>query len=86
MGTIAARHAYQIVQNTRNVVSIEFICAMQAVDYRGIDHMADKTRAYYMEGRKKVSSIQRDRIFSSDIKELSKWLKEEDISNKIRLS
>lgn len=86
MGTIGARHAYQIVQNTRNVVAIEFICAMQAVDYRGIDQMADKTRAYYMEGRAKVGSIQRDRIFSNDIKELSKWLKEEGISLKIRLS
>ena len=30
MGTIASRHAHQIIQNARRVLSIEMICAMQA--------------------------------------------------------
>ena len=30
MGTIASRHAHQIIQNVRRVLSIEMICAMQA--------------------------------------------------------
>src|SRR5699024_9770648 len=36
MGTIAARHAASIIQNTRRVLSIECICALQAVEYRGV--------------------------------------------------
>ncbi len=37
MGTIASRHAHQIIQNVRRVLSIEMICAMQAAEYRGIE-------------------------------------------------
>ena len=36
MGTIASRHAHQIIQNVRRVLSIEMICAMQAAEYRGM--------------------------------------------------
>lgn len=86
MGTIAARHAFQIVQNARYVLAIEFICAMQAVEYRGIEKMSEKTRRYYLQGRKQVDSILKDRVLSNDIEIMTKWLKREDISKKIRLS
>ncbi|MCM3569196.1 histidine ammonia-lyase [Neobacillus mesonae] len=75
MGTIAARHAYQIIQNTRAVLAIELICAMQAVEYRGIDKMASLTKTFFKKGREQVSSIQKDRVFSNDIKNLAEWLK-----------
>ncbi|WP_102346309.1 histidine ammonia-lyase [Bacillus sp. Marseille-P3661] len=76
MGTIGARHAYTIIENVRKVLAIEMICAMQAVEYRGIDNMAPLTRTFYTEGRAVVPSIIRDRIFSKDIEVLAKWLKE----------
>src|SRR5690625_536642 len=74
MGTIAARHAYQMLQNTRNVLSIEFICAMQAVEYRNIEKMSKPTRKFYEEGRETVPTIIKDRIFSVDIQRNYKWL------------
>src|SRR5699024_5982625 len=40
MGTIASRHAYQMLSNTRRVVAIELICAAQAVEHRGIEKMS----------------------------------------------
>lgn len=76
MGTIAARHAYQILQNSRRVLAIEFICAMQGAEYRGIDKMATRTRDFYDQGREIVPSIIKDRIFSNDIEALATWLKE----------
>src|SRR5690606_12866428 len=76
MGTIAARGAYQIVQNVWRVLAIEMICAMQALEFRGIEKMALKTRAFYEEGRKIVSPIHQDRVFSSDIENMTRWLKE----------
>lgn len=76
MGTIAARGAYQIVQNVWRVLAIEMICAMQALEFRGIEKMAPKTRAFYEEGRKIVSPIHQDRVFSSDIENMTRWLKE----------
>ncbi len=80
MGTIAARHAYQIIQNANNVLAIELICALQAAEYRGIDQMAEKTKQFYLEARKVVSSITKDRIFSKDIEACSAWLKKIDMT------
>ncbi|AIE59105.1 histidine ammonia-lyase [Bacillus methanolicus] len=76
MGTIAARHAYQIVQNVRRVLAIELICAMEAVKHRGIDKMAEFTKEFYFQGRQIVPAIDKDRIFSKDIERAAKWLSE----------
>lgn len=75
MGTIAARHAYSIIQNVRRVLAIECICALQAVQYRGVDKMSPQTRAFYEEARNVVPSITKDRVFSEDIERLTEWLK-----------
>ncbi|HAM80774.1 histidine ammonia-lyase [Ornithinibacillus bavariensis] len=81
MGTIAARHALAMLQNTRRVIAIELICAMQAVEYRGIEKMAEKTRLFYEKARYIVPSITKDRIFSIDIENLADWLKESQESD-----
>ncbi|QED46759.1 histidine ammonia-lyase [Cytobacillus dafuensis] len=81
MGTIAARHAYQIIQNANNVLSIELICALQAAEFKGVEKMADKTKAFYLEARKIVPSITKDRIFSKDTEACSTWLKKLDINS-----
>ena len=75
MGTIAARHAYQIIQNTWRVLAIECIVAMQGVEYRGVEKMAPLTRGFYDMARKIVPSIKTDRVFSKDIEECAAWLK-----------
>jgi histidine ammonia-lyase len=78
MGTIAARHAYMILQNVRRVLAIELICAMEAVAYRGVEGMASNTRAFYEEARKIVPRIVKDRKFSDDIEAMNTWLKQFD--------
>jgi histidine ammonia-lyase len=83
MGTIAARHAYQIVQNVRRVLSIELICAMQAVEIRGVGKMATQTRKFYEKGREVVPSIKQDRIFSKDIEKAAEWLKTVDFAMEV---
>ena len=77
MGTIAARHACQIIGNTRGVLAIELICALQAVEYRGTDKMAPATKKVYDKARSITSSIVRDRIFSYDIENIKGWLNED---------
>ncbi|HLQ70635.1 MAG TPA: histidine ammonia-lyase [Bacillota bacterium] len=76
MGTIAARHSYDMLQNTRQVIAIELICAMQAVEYRDTDKMATMTRTLYDKARRLVPSITGDRVFSTDMEKLAAWLKE----------
>ncbi|MEH7252823.1 histidine ammonia-lyase [Neobacillus niacini] len=83
MGTIAARHAYQIIQNARRVLAIELICAMQAVEIRGIEKMAGQTRALYEKGRELVPSIKKDRIFSKDIEKAADGLKKLELKKLI---
>ncbi|MFT4415487.1 histidine ammonia-lyase [Fredinandcohnia humi] len=79
MGTIASRHAYMIIQNVRRVLAIECICALQAVEYRGVDKMAPTTKGFYQEARKIVPSIIEDRVFSEDIENLTDWLKKNNV-------
>ncbi|WP_221568177.1 histidine ammonia-lyase [Alkalihalobacillus sp. TS-13] len=76
MGTIGSRHAYQVIQNTRNVLAIEWFCAMQAVEFRGVERMAQRTRKALDRGRGIAPSITGDRVFAKDIEKLSQDLKE----------
>lgn len=77
MGTIGARHAYQIVANVRRVLAIEWMCAMQALEFRGVFLSAPLMQKWYQEGRTIVPSITEDRIFSKDIEALAAWMKNE---------
>lgn len=76
MGTIAARHCYDMLQNTRHVIAIELICAMQAVEYHDTDKMASATKRLYSIARNQVPTIIKDRIFSTDMERLTTWLKD----------
>ncbi|MCD8511073.1 MAG: histidine ammonia-lyase [Bacillus sp. (in: Bacteria)] len=75
MGTIGSRHAYQIIVNCSKVLSIEMICAMEALQYRGVEKMAQTTRTFYDAGRSVVPPIIKDRVFSKDIEALGEWLR-----------
>lgn len=76
MGTTAARHAYQIIQNSRKVLAIEAICVI-AADFRGSNKLAPETKRVYSKIREAVPTITQDRIFSLDIERLAKLLKED---------
>ncbi|WP_371682768.1 histidine ammonia-lyase [Sporosarcina sp. PTS2304] len=78
MGTIGSRHAYEVIKNTRRVIAIEAICSMQAAEFRGKEKMSTATRELLENGRKIVSSIEKDRIFSKDIEAMNEWLKTSD--------
>lgn len=80
MGTIAARHALEMLANTRRVIAIELICALEAVAYRGVERMGSETRRFYEKARKIVPRITKDRIFSRDIERAATWLKESNES------
>ncbi|ABO65744.1 MULTISPECIES: histidine ammonia-lyase [Geobacillus] len=83
MGTTAARHAYLIVQNVRKVLAIELICALQAVEERGIDQLAPSTSQLYHQARRIVPSIVADRVFSRDIEAVDAWLKQQAIRDRL---
>lgn len=74
MGTIGARHAYSIIENTRKVLAIEALCAMTGCFIRGSEKMAGKTFKQ-LEALKKVAEpIGEDRVFSRDIEAIADWI------------
>lgn len=75
MGTIGARHAYQIIQNVRRVISIECIIALQAVEIKGVDKLSPKTKAKYEELKSIIPSITQDRVFHHDIEKVCEYLR-----------
>lgn len=74
MGTIAARKARSILENSRSVVSLEMLSACQAVDLRaGImgkkaeDLLSAPGRAVYRIVRSAVPTLEGDRVMYPDI-------------------
>ncbi|MFC7370125.1 histidine ammonia-lyase [Fictibacillus iocasae] len=67
MGTIGSRHCAMIIANTTRVLATEWICAMQAADYRGVELLSPRTKKVYELGRTACASIFSDRIFHYDM-------------------
>lgn len=74
MGTIAARHAQMIIKNARNVLAIEAICAVQAIEYKGVDLISPRLKEKWDFIRSIVPSIEQDRVFSTDIRNVERAL------------
>lgn len=71
MGTIGARHAGDIIENVRNVLAIELIIALTAVEIKGVGRLSPKTREKFEQYRLVTKFIERDRNFSIDIKNVA---------------
>lgn len=78
MGTIAARKAQSIVENTRNVLAIELLCAAQGIDMRG-GKPALGSGAAYQAVRKEIAYADQDREFRLDISKAQQLIKDETI-------
>ena len=72
MGANAARHAGEILDNTRTVLAIELIGAAQAVYLRpgGPDRLGAGTRAVYEAVRECVPPVIQDRSLAADVARL----------------
>lgn len=72
MGANAARHAGEILDNTRTVLAIELLGAAQAVYLRpeGPDRLGAGTRAVYEAVRKCVPPVIEDRALAEDVARL----------------
>lgn len=75
MGTIAARKAHQIIENARNVLAVELICAAQAAEFRRPLKLSPKTEQIYEAIRKVVPAMTRDRVLYLDIEAVQKLIK-----------
>ncbi|MGE4231990.1 MAG: histidine ammonia-lyase [Bacteriovoracia bacterium] len=67
MGTIAARKARNVVENTWNVIAIEMLCATQGIDFRRPLKSSTKINQAYSKIRSVVSFLEEDRVLHDDI-------------------
>jgi len=67
MGTIAARQCREVVNNTRDVIAIELLCAAQALDLFTNLKPGEGTMEAYRAIRRAIPHLDTDRILSKDI-------------------
>lgn len=79
MGTIAARKALRVIENTINVFAIELLCAVQALDFNDVDKMSPVTKKVYQLVRSRVSKLTKDRELHIDIKECAEIINSREI-------
>lgn len=67
MGTIAARKARDVLENTQTVLAIELLCAAEGMDYRRPLHSSPALEAVHSRLRESVPHLDDDRAMYSDI-------------------
>ncbi len=74
MSPTAGLKARAILENTRQVIAIELICAAQGLDFRDPSKCGKGARATYEKIREKVSMVREDRALALDIQEVYKMV------------
>ena len=75
MATYAARRLGAMIDNSRHIVGIELLCACQAVDLRKPLKTSPLLEKIKAQIRDLVPYYSEDRVLSSDIQAVAKWLK-----------
>ena len=79
MGTIAARKAANILENSQNVVAIEYMCACQGLDYLAPLKPSAPLQKALKTVRKAVSKLEDDRPLSPDIAKIRELMRSGEI-------
>lgn len=83
MGTIAARKAQEILNNTKNIIAIEMITAAQGIDFSGSEKLGLGTKEAYKVIREQISKLEDDRIMYIDIQKSLKLIENNAILNAV---
>jgi len=83
MGTIAARKAGSILENTTQVIAMEIFTACQAIDLRGNQGLGKKTEKAYNKIREYIPFIKTDEIMYHHIHTANDLLKNNELFNYI---
>ncbi|MFQ5482434.1 MAG: histidine ammonia-lyase [Nitrospinaceae bacterium] len=83
MGTLAARKAWQIVENVRHVAAIELLCAAQAMDLFTNRKPGKGSLAAYRLIRRHVRHLGRDRELAPDIRAVAGLIENGDLIRQV---
>ena len=81
MSTIAARKAFEIIQNVESIIGIEFLCAAQGVDLRSSEFiipesLGEGTCVVYKTIREVIPQVLEDRYLYSDMEKIREMVHE----------
>lgn len=76
MGAISARKAGEILENVRQVLAIELMCAAQAVDLQAEGTLGKGTQAAYNAVREIVPALTTDRVIYTDINKMAELVRD----------
>jgi histidine ammonia-lyase len=75
MGTNSALIAKRIIENAYQVLSVEMLSLVQAVDHLGVnDQLSESTRNIHDQIRKKVARFESDTVKYLELKEIKDYL------------
>ncbi|WP_427338923.1 histidine ammonia-lyase [Caloranaerobacter sp. DY30410] len=83
MGTIAARKAKEILFNVQNVLAIEMLTAVQAIDFNGSEKLGRGTKTAYNKIRENITHVDKDRILYKDINKSFELISSGDILREV---
>lgn len=75
MGTIAARKALEVIQNTRRVLATEILAACQAIDFRENIELGKGTKIAYKTVRNHIEFIKEDKLMYNELEKCTDLLK-----------
>lgn len=84
MGTIAARKALEIINNTKDVLAMELFTALQAIDFRNPEALSPKTKAIYDFIRSEINFIDEDVIMYEKIHKIKDMINSKDFLDMTR--
>jgi histidine ammonia-lyase len=76
MGSISALKLGQVLENARNVVAIEALCAAQALDFKAPLAPGAGSAAAHRAIRARVPKLDKDRILADDVAAVARLLRE----------
>ncbi len=78
MGSISTRKCLEILKNLRRVLSIEIMCACQAIDMQEKKNLGKGSSFIYQKIREKISFVENDRLFYNDLNIIEKIIESND--------
>ena len=76
MGWGAGKKLLEVVDNTRRVIAVEILCAVQGVEYRAPLRPAERTQAVIDLIRSEVPPLEADRSLARDIERIAAMIEE----------
>ena len=74
MGTVAARKAFNLVSNSKHILTVEILADLQALSFRNADKLGHGTQSIYSILKKDFEVYDNTRIFHEDLTKFRKLL------------